>query len=233
MLRLKRNSLQLSKRHGKGLFPIIGADPFFALVSLTATVGGSLRAGDIINIKVVVDMSMDKILNGTSAGTNALPDVVDFSYTSSQIGMEGDGTYELGEDNLIEQPLAQDSDLASILLSGLEEMFSDSDDYVWSASGRYACVPVCENVRVVNAYTSAGVDTAASNANGETQVTNIVTIVVPKALEEKIVLACEEGTLRVSRVIQNTEEGVAEEKPAEDKAAEEKAPVSDETAGDK
>lgn len=176
-------------------------------------VGGSLRAGDIINIKVVIDTSY---YAGTGEVTGQ--ESVDYSLEGvPEITMEdttpeannGEQAEGIAEETGTDAGMTAEMPEVFTEVGSLEEMVADmpwlpddvADNMVFSASGRYASVTVCENVRVVNVYTAAGLDTAAAEADGSKQVATVINVVVPKYMEDAICLAQEDGTLRISRVI--------------------------------
>lgn len=181
-------------------------------------VGGSLRAGDRIDIKVVVNMTHSQKQDSytdVGEGDFQLEDVPPMDYDVPEIeyteesSAEDTPTDDVFTDEMNEDVTVITPDNAEEF--GAEEVFDlfadimgamiNTNNYVWSATGRYASVPVCENVRVINAYNSAGVDTATAVEMGETPVANIITVVVPRSMQDVIALAMEEGTLRISRII--------------------------------
>lgn len=186
-------------------------------------VGGSLRAGDIVDIKVVIDLSSyygkneteEETPEGeagilepvTDTGTDTEPDVAAEGGAEAEESLDsGDGSQETGaagtEPELPEGFL--ETDTAGELLWELPGL-SEGSDLAYSVTGRYASVTVCEGVRVVNVYTSAGLDTAAAEADGSAQVATVINVVVPRHMEDDIFLALEEGTLRISRVVDRAE----------------------------
>lgn len=168
-------------------------------------VGGSLRAGDIIDIKVVIDTSYfageeEALLD--DEGEYSLDNVPEIAAQEGETGEAG--AEEPGEDMIAAEPPEAFTEIGSPdPLPGNLSWLSDdaAESYVYSASGRYASVTVCENVRVVNVYTSAGLDTADAEADGSTQVATVINVVVPRYMEDIIFLAQEDGTLQISRVI--------------------------------
>lgn len=184
-----------------------------AVDKIGQVVGGSLRAGDIIDIKVVIDTSYfageeEALLD--DEGEYSLDNVPEIAAQEGETGEAG--AEEPGEDMTAAEPPEAFTELGSPdPLPGNLPWLSDdaAESYVYSASGRYASVTVCENVRVVNVYTSAGLDTADAEADGSTQVATVINVVVPRYMEDIIFLAQEDGTLHISRVI-NAETGTGE-----------------------
>lgn len=206
-------------------------------------VGGSLRAGDIIDIMQIVDMSYsledDSSMESeiSSGGSSGFYDreVPEIEYTNASDMLTNSDTGETESDVTVITPgnteEMEAEEVLELFTSITDILIGNSASYVWSATGRYASVPVCENVRVINAYTSAGVDTASAVESGEEPVASIITIVVPRAMQDKIALAMEEGTLRISRIIDTS-------KPAtetEGESAEEKtdADTTEDVSADK
>lgn len=153
---------------------------------LSHGVSGTLRAGDRVDIKVVVDMSFlqqDGFLDGAGSYTlDGVPNLVDGTVS----GTPNDSTYH-GE---------------GIDTKSWRELSSfDGDSYSWSATGKFACVPVAYDVRVIDVYTAAGEGTAQVEAAGTPQVATVFTIVVPRSMQDLLFLALEEGTLEVSRIV--------------------------------
>lgn len=185
-------------------------------------VGGSLRAGDIVDIKVVIDLSSYYGKNETEETPEGEAGILEpVADTETDTGTDmtaeggaeadesldsGDGSQETGaagtEPELPEGFL--ETDAAGGLLWELPGL-SEGSDLAYSVTGRYASVTVCEGVRVVNVYTSAGLDTAAAEADGSAQVATVINVVVPRHMEDDIFLALEEGTLRISRVVDRAE----------------------------
>ena len=153
---------------------------------LSHGVSGTLRAGDRIDIKVVVDMSylqQDGFLDGAGDySLSGVPNLIDGSTT----GTPNDSTYK--------------SD--GIDTKSWRELSSfDSDSLSWSATGKFACVPVASDVRVIDVYTAAGEGTTQIESTGTPQVATVFTIVVPRSMQDLLYLALEEGTLEVSRIV--------------------------------
>ena len=167
---------------------------------LSHAVSGTLRAGDLVDIKVVVDMSflqMDSYLDGAeSMSLKDMPGLTDdeAGEQKEQYVFEGEGIDTLAwrERSSFEGPMA------------------------WSATGKYACVTVAENVRVVNVYTAAGEDTAKVEVSSGNQIATVFTVAVPRSMQDLLYLALEDGTLQIARIVPDTEAEQEEEKPVQD-----------------
>lgn len=163
---------------------------------LSHAVSGSLRAGDHIDIKVVVDMSylqQDDFLEGAGGYTlEGVPNLIDGSVS----GTENDSTY---------------SDKGIDTLSWRDLSSFDSNSLSWSATGKFACIPVASNVRVIDVYTAAGEGTAQLESAGTTQIATVFTIVVPRSMQDLLFLSLEEGTLEISRIVPEDEIAAAVE----------------------
>lgn len=168
---------------------------------LSHAVGGTLRAGDFIDIKVVVDMQnlLNSMLSGVEDGEYSLEDVP--SYVEEGVypnRTDGDGNFIDADNGEVTGGVSTSSmDLATRLAKSIFH----SEDFVYSATGNYACVPVASNVRVVDVFNQAGQNTVAAEADGTKQVATVFTIVVEREMEDMIYLAMEEGTMEISKVI--------------------------------
>ncbi len=172
-------------------------------------VGGILRPGDLVDIKVVVEIPKeeDDLMEGVN-GENTLTDVPDVSITedlnAEEIGtitdeQNGDLT-DLYTPDLTQQDIDNMSGGVNydLLGGGIETL--KLENLVHSVTGNYACAPVAENVRVTNVFNSAGQDALEAEAAGTTHVATVINVVVPRSTQDVIYLALEEGTLRLSRV---------------------------------
>lgn len=148
-------------------------------------VGGSLRAGDLIDIMVVVDMSYAKTENEE---TDNFSSYGDFGFFDEQT---------ITDESIPEQEVVKNI-TETIIPSKAEQ---NANGYHYSVTGKYACIPILSNVRVVNSYNSAGQPTSEAEADGSVQVATIINIVIPRSKESMVALALEEGTLRLSKII--------------------------------
>lgn len=187
---------------------------------LTNAVAGTLRAGDIIDIKVVVDMSylaqqeeenlfegatyigLDNVENIWEAGTGVNPSTTSDPFVYHDTG-----------DDFTQRDL-------------MAQSIFDLNTYAFSATGKYASIPVGENIQVVNVYNSAGLDTDHAETMDPTvpQVATVFTVVVPRYMEDVIWLAMEEGTIQISRVV---DKSAQEDAPSEEVAPSETAAPAD------
>ena len=166
---------------------------------LSHAVSGTLRAGDLVDIKVVVDMSylqMDSYLDG--AQNMSLKDMPGLLDDEAQAPEEPEAFKGEGIDTL-----------------AWRERSSFEGPMAWSATGKYACVTVAENVRVVNVYTAAGEDTARAEASSGNQIATVFTVAVPRSMQDLLYLALEDGTLQIARIVP-AKEGQAEEMPVQE-----------------
>lgn len=161
------------------------------VAKLSHAVSGTLRAGDRVDIKVVVDMSFlqsEGFLDGAG------------DYSLSGVPNILDGNAE-GESN--DEWRYSDYGIDTRDWRALSSF--DTDSLSWSVTGKYACVPVATDVRVIDVYTAAGEGTAQVEATGESQIATVFTIVVPRSMEDLLYLALEEGTLQISRIVPEDE----------------------------
>ncbi len=165
---------------------------------LSHAVSGTLRAGDLIDIKIVVDMSylqQDEFLEGAGDfSLSGVPNIIDDTVS----GDDKSGYKYQGE--------------GIDTLSWREFGSFDTDSCSWSATGKFACVPVAENVRVINVYTAAGEGTAQIESTGVPQIATVFTIVVPRSMEDLLFLALEEGTMQIARIVPDEDLAAAEQR---------------------
>lgn len=162
---------------------------------LGQAVGGTLRAGDIIDIKVIVDMSSKTAKNDEEG---ILEDVDEESGAILTDIPEVEPYDENTQPDTIEEQTNMDMTEEDTAFLETHE-----DNYIWGATNKYACIPVAEGVRITNVFTSAGLDTETAEADGTTiQVATVINVVVPRAMEDIIYLAMEEGNVYISRVVE-------------------------------
>ncbi|MCR5254993.1 MAG: SAF domain-containing protein [Acetatifactor sp.] len=157
-------------------------------------VGGTLRAGDRVDIKAIIDMEMDS----------------DDAITEDAVEEETVGTVDIldveSENQEDIEPTATrniDDELSDEVRENLELWGIDKAnyEYVEGVTGRYLSATIAKNVKVTGVYTSSGVGTKDSEAEGGSQVATVINVVVPRSMQDSIYLALTEGTVYVSKVI--------------------------------
>lgn len=197
------------------------------LSKIGQAVGGILRPGDLIDIKVVVEVPQEEgeLTEGIEEGYQ-LSDVPEITITD-ELNVDVTGTItdtEGGDLTALYTPDLTQQDIDSMTgavdysaLGGTGQM--QMEGLLHSITGNYVCAPVAENIRVTNVFNSAGQDSFEAEAAGTTHVATVINVVIPRSLQDVIYLAMEEGTLRLSRVASTDEEDV-EEETTEDVAGE-------------
>lgn len=202
------------------------------VAKLGQAVGGTLRAGDRINLLLVVrneeDEEDEEEITDVPSDVPPVVEVdvqeMDTSFLKSEDGSETD---------VIDTESNPVSDIvfgavSNAVSSMLEDLLTDVS---YGVTGDYACVAVAENVRITQVFNSSGQGTEEAEQSGTAQVATVVNVVIPKAKEKLICTALEEGVLRLSRVIEKNAvsediEDVTEEIPLLDESA------AEETAAD-
>lgn len=146
-------------------------------------VGGILRAGDIIDIKVIVQVEKEE---NPAADTAGMEQVTAISIPN------------LPEPGIEETVLSDET----IMLDGNGSVVMDEErNLTYGVTGEYASQTIAENVRITGVYTSGGEHSDVVEASGETMVATVINVVVPRSLQDAIYIAMEEGTIRLSKVI--------------------------------
>jgi len=171
------------------------------VAKLSHGVGGTLRAGDYIDINAIVDIQMmvNGMLSGVDDGAYSMKDSPsiydDTVFPNKDLFIDIDGE---DKNNTVE---------GFELAARLAKSVFNSDDFVYSATGKYASIKIGKKIRVVDVFTQAGLDTASAEADGVTkQVATVFTILVPREMEDIIYLSLEEGTLQVAKIVKPDEE---------------------------
>lgn len=171
-------------------------------------VAGTLRAGDVIDLKLVVDVEQEGSYYDGVPSDVALTDVPEIGIMD---GLDNAGTITGETGDVSDLVGGESADAVNEYLGGLEgigsyDMMSNNtlliDGLSYNVTGRYGCATIAENVHVTSVYTSAGLGTKeAEELEGSSQVATVINVVIPRSMEDVICLAQEEGTLRLSRVI--------------------------------
>jgi len=180
-------------------------------------VGGILRAGDKVDINLVVDVAkQEEIVEEEELEGVALTDVPEISVMD---GIEEEDSFieeTPVDDEEQEEAINETQEVTVLEIEGNELIVNNEgeipddtlavDGMIYSITGRYGHVNIAKDVRVTGVYNSAGQGTKEAEAEGASQVATVINIVVPRNLEGIICLALEEGTLRLSRVVDRQEE---------------------------
>ena len=179
-----------------------------AVGDLGRAVAGTLRAGDLIDIKTVIRLQTEEegtVTEGSVTNVEEVP-------TVSLEGTEGtEGTEEVP----VVTSKPQEKSVSSVILDMFGNVLVDPRlNLTYGVTGEYAVQTIAENVRVVAVYTSGGECTEAVEGAGGTMIATVVNVVVPRSMQDRIYLAIAEGNIQLARVetkvAPETEETVVE-----------------------
>lgn len=209
------------------------------VTKLGQAVAGTLRAGDRIDIQAVFPVYQTQAGSGEPAAdvaVSGISPVESVQETAPDVQTEEtvpeESTDAAGGQDAVENVQGTDQTGGTVLFEDAFATFFDTfaaasgvqGNVSYSLSGRYLCMTVAEDVTVTNVYTSAGEDPYQAAANGNPMVATVITVVVPRALQDTINMAMEEGTIRIARLPQAQDGGEEIEIPAEEEPpAEERA----------
>lgn len=166
---------------------------------ISQAVAGTLRAGDVVDIHVIVKMS-DSLLDGIDSSSfdtgkdNAL----------SLEGVEpitGNTPAGVVITNQKEEEKKPDKGVYTPYSRKFNEMDFSEADCIWSPSGTYVSVSLLNNVKVYSVYTSSGVGTDAAETGGQKQVATVVNVIIPRSMASMFELASSDGDIYFSKVI--------------------------------
>lgn len=207
-----------------------GVELSLELGSLGQTVSGILRAGDLVDIKAVVNLST-YAMQKAEAESDAMEGKEE--YPAAMEGMapiepvESEVTEVVGEGVLGENTELQNVEVAIentevekevIVLDEEDVLQQEALDLVYGVTGEYVAQTIAENVRVTGVFNSGGENTDAVESAGTTMVATVINITVPSHLVDAILIAQEEGTITLVKV---DEEAQLERKEMEAMAQEE------------
>lgn len=156
-----------------------------AVGDLGRAVAGTLRAGDLVDIKTVIRVKMDE-------------DETDTDGSVTNVGEVPSVTLEDPEAETQDTVIASEE---AIILDILGNILVDPNiNLTYGVTGEYAVQTIAENVRVVAVYTSGGENTESVEASGSTMIATVINVVVPRTLQDRIYLAMAEGNIQLARV---------------------------------
>ena len=182
-----------------------------AVGDLGKAVAGTLRAGDLVDIKTVIKVDMDEKdmeSDGSVTNVDSAP-IVDLDV--SEVETEGTGTEDIGEEDAA-VGITSEEEAVILDMSG-NVLVNPNLNLTYGVTGEYAVQTIAESVRVVSVYTSGGESTEQVEGSGGTMIATVINVVVPRSLQDNIFLAMAEGNIQLSRVeVEEVEAGeVAEE----------------------
>lgn len=156
-------------------------------------VAGTLRAGDLVDIKSVIEIKQN---------------VEDTQQNGSVTNVGG---VEMEPAQEEEAPIVGlETEEEAVILDMNGNVFtSPSLNLVYGVTGAYAVQTVAENVRVVSVYTVGGETAEQIESAGGTMIATVVNVVVPRSMQDSIYLAMAEGEIQLARV--EVKEAAAEE----------------------
>lgn len=156
-----------------------------AVGDLGRAVAGTLRAGDLVDIKTVIRLKMDAEETETDGSV-------------TNVGEEPSVTLEEEGAENTETVTAQDE---AVILDMLGNVLLDPNvNLTYGVTGEYAVQTIAENVRVVAVYTSGGEAAESVEASGTTMIATVINVVVPRTLQDRIYLAMAEGNIQLARI---------------------------------
>ena len=161
-----------------------------AVGDLGRAVAGTLRAGDLVDIKSVIRVKTeteDDIASGSVTNVEEAP----------IISMEGEETTQ--EVPVIATPKTENSSSVTLDMYG-NVVLDPTLNLTYGVTGEYVVQTIAENVRVVAVYTSGGESSEKVEATGATMIATVVNVVVPRSMQDRIYLAMAEGNIQLARV---------------------------------
>ena len=180
-----------------------------AVGDLGRAVAGTLRTGDLIDIKTVIRLQTEEEETATEGSVTNVEE-------APSISLEEPGTEGTAQDVPVVPAATPSTEPASsVILDMFGNVLVDPTlNLTFGVTGEYAVQTIAENVRVVAVYTSGGESTEAVESAGGTMIATVVNVVVPRSLQDRIYLAMAEGNIQLARVetkvAPETEETVVE-----------------------
>ena len=161
-----------------------------AVGDLGRAVAGTLRAGDLVDIKTVIRVKMDAEETDTDGSVTNVGEIPSVTL----------------EEPEVKEPEAEEPDSVitsdeAIILDMLGNVLVDPNlNLTYGVTGEYAVQTIAENVRVVAVYTSGGEDVESVEAGDGTMIATVINVVVPRTLQDRLYLAMAEGNVQLARV---------------------------------
>ena len=173
-----------------------------ALGDLGRAVAGTLRAGDLVDIKTVIRVKMDEEDTENDGSVTNVDSVPTVGLEVPEVAVEGEATTEGAESTVTEIPTVgiTNEEEAVILDMAGNVLVNPNLNLTYGVTGEYAVQTIAENVRVVAVYTSGGESTEQVEGAGGTMIATVINVVVPRSLQDSIYLAMAEGNIQLARV---------------------------------
>lgn len=156
-----------------------------AVGDLGRAVAGTLRAGDLVDIKTVIKLKMDADETATDGSVTNVGE--EPSVTLEEEGAENTETVTVHDE--------------AVILDMFGNVLVDPNvNLTYGVTGEYAVQTIAENVRVVAVYTSGGEAAESVEASGGTMIATVINVVVPRTLQDRIYLAMAEGNIQLARI---------------------------------
>lgn len=171
-----------------------------AVGDLGKAVAGTLRAGDLIDIKTVIRIKTEEEDTDTAGSVTNVEEV-------PTVSLEGT------EETPVAGSKPQADSASSVILDMFGNVVVDPTlNLTYGVTGEFAVQTIAENVRVVGVYTTGGESPESVEASGGTMIATVVNVVVPRTLQDRIYLAMAEGNIQLARIETKTapEETVTE-----------------------
>lgn len=171
-----------------------------ALGDLGRAVAGTLRAGDLVDIKTVIQVSLDEENTENDGSVTNVDSVPTVGMEDPEVPAEGEEDTESVES--AENPTVEitSEEEAVILDMAGNVLVNPNLNLTYGVTGEYAVQTIAENVRVVAVYTSGGEGTEQVEAAGGSMIATVINVVVPRSLQDSIYLAMAEGNIQLARV---------------------------------
>ena len=184
-----------------------------AVGDLGKAVAGTLRAGDLVDIKTVIKVDMDEEDTENDGSVTNVDSVPTIDMDVPQVETEGTGENTGTEDVAVGTTGEEE---AVILDMSGNVLVNPNLNLTYGVTGEYAVQTIAESVRVVSVYTSGGESAEQVEGSGGTMIATVINVVVPRSLQDNIFLAMAEGNIQLSRVeVEEVEEGEVTEETAQ------------------
>ena len=166
------------------------------LGDLGRAVAGTLRAGDLVDIKTVIQVSLDEENTENDGSVTNVDSVPTVGMEDPEVPAEGESV-ESAENPNVE--ITSEEEAVILDMAG-NVLVNPNLNLTYGVTGEYAVQTIAENVRVVAVYTCGGEGTEQVEAAGGSMIATVINVVVPRSLQDSIYLAMAEGNIQLARV---------------------------------